>query len=86
MTRKEELEQKADEVVDIVYVRVDRDGDLDGYSRLECINKISAVLLQVEREVLVRVTKEYCAKFHEYTNYPDSFGDWVRAQQQELGS
>ena len=52
MTRKEELEQKANKAVDLVYGRVDRNADLDEYDRRECVANICAMFLQVEREAL----------------------------------
>jgi hypothetical protein len=69
MTRKEELERRALSFLANEHVEP---------------SDLTAMLLQVEREVWLRVTKKYCEMYHEYTNYSDSFGDWLTAQQQEL--
>lgn len=62
MTRKEELEQKANKAVDLVYGRVDRNADLDEYDRRECVANICAMFLQVEREALGRMRKAVVQK------------------------
>jgi hypothetical protein len=49
--RRAELEARANEAIDLVYARVDRDGDLNWDGRNVCVQELITMLQQVEREV-----------------------------------
>lgn len=70
MTRKEELKRRALSFLADEHVEP---------------SDLTAMLLQVEREVLQRVDTYYSHHIHhDMDDYPDRFVKWLRAQQKEL--
>lgn len=91
MTRRDELEKLAKALVDSVYQRVDRDGELLDYERNLCEKEHLDYLLQVEREVWEK--NERAARDAAFLMGNDKFrernalldhADWCRKQKEGL--
>lgn len=83
--RKVEL---ANEMIDLVYARVDQDGELEDYRRQECQEEIVSMIQAIERETWLAAAKQ-CESFADLARRADQLGkqdayenmaDWCEQQ------